>query len=68
MPKKIHYLEYFDVCPKCHEPFGSTICGKFDEEEEIETTTASDNITCKNCLRLLERRKNVKERRKKNKS
>lgn len=63
MPKKIHYLERFDVCPKCHEPFGDTICGKSDEEEEIETTMVGADATCKNCLRLIERRKEVKKKR-----
>lgn len=64
MPKKkIHYLEHFDVCPKCHEPFGSTICGKYDEGEEIETTVVSADVTCKNCLRLIERRKEVMKKR-----
>jgi len=65
MTLKIHYLEHFDVCPKCHEPFGVTMCGKSDEEEDILTTTVSINVTCKNCLRLMERRKKVNERRKK---
>lgn len=60
MPKKIHYLEHFDYCPKCHEWFGDTICGRSDEEEELKTTIVHSEVTCKNCLRVMVRRKKGK--------
>lgn len=65
MPKKTHYLEYFDFCPKCGDSFGDMICGKSDEQEELKSTLDESHVTCKNCLRLMERRKKVKEKRKK---
>lgn len=53
MPKKIHKLDYHDFCPKCSEPFGDMLCGRSDEEEELESTLVDAEVTCKNCLRKL---------------
>jgi len=57
MPKKIHKLEYYDFCPKCGDVFGDMLCGKSDEEGDLESTLDDDDVTCKNCLRKMKKEK-----------
>ena len=60
--KKVHLLEYFDFCPKCHEPFGGMMCGRDDEEGELESTLVESDVTCGNCLKAMKRKKEKEQR------
>lgn len=56
MAKKIHKLDYYDFCPKCSEPFGDMLCGRSDDNEDLESTLVDDEVTCKNCLRVMKKK------------